>query len=269
MKILIGTPTGDGTVTIQYLLSIRSLEEYFRRSRPTISSDVMFGSSSFMPFSRNALASIVLEDKSYTHLLFVDADMGFSPEAVKKIIEADKDIIGCLYPKRTINFKTYHRISRIESDADKARSISLEYAAGEMLQKKIIKTNGKETSVYHTDAGLIKTLRLGMGLTLIKRSVLEKMAALIPEIVVDASMTHYNAMGLNGRVLQCFSSVSVNKISLSEDLSFCHRWTEMCGGEIWACVDQLISHVGPTSFSGRMIDRLSFEDDLRMNQNPN
>jgi hypothetical protein len=38
---------------------------------------------------------------------------------------------------------------------------------------------------------------------------------------------------------------------LSEDVSFCSRWREGCGGEIWANINHKISHVGPFDFHMR------------------
>jgi len=36
---------------------------------------------------------------------------------------------------------------------------------------------------------------------------------------------------------------------LSEDFSFCKRWTDM-GGEIWADLESRLTHVGTMSFRG-------------------
>jgi hypothetical protein len=36
---------------------------------------------------------------------------------------------------------------------------------------------------------------------------------------------------------------------LSEDFSFCRRWTRM-GGEIWADLESKLTHVGAYSFTG-------------------
>jgi hypothetical protein len=39
------------------------------------------------------------------------------------------------------------------------------------------------------------------------------------------------------------------KVYLSEDFSFCKRWTDM-GGEIWADLESRLTHVGTVSFRG-------------------
>ncbi len=260
MRILIGTPV-TGQVTIQYLMALRALENALNNADPAIKTDVMFGTASFMPFSRNAIASILLENASYTHLLFIDADISFRPEAVLKMIEADKDMIGCMYPKRALKLDALHRVFREVEDPRTAASIAYDYAAAEQLQKRYVDFAGKRHLFHNIENGLVKTLRLGMGLTLIKREVIEKMAQALPDLVVSAERaSHYQAMGLKGRVLQCFTSVSVDNIVLSEDLSFCRRWTDDCRGEIWACVDQTISHTGDCTFTGNLQDRIAYED---------
>jgi hypothetical protein len=38
---------------------------------------------------------------------------------------------------------------------------------------------------------------------------------------------------------------------LSEDYSFCRRWTDM-GGEIWADLESRLTHVGPMVFNGNV-----------------
>jgi hypothetical protein len=43
---------------------------------------------------------------------------------------------------------------------------------------------------------------------------------------------------------------------LGEDYSFCKRWIEVCGGQIYAVVDQEIFHVGPMPVIGRYVDKL-------------
>ncbi len=41
------------------------------------------------------------------------------------------------------------------------------------------------------------------------------------------------------------------RLRMSEDMSFCYRWIEQCGGEVWANVNHRINHVGPFDFALR------------------
>ena len=36
-----------------------------------------------------------------THLMFVDADVGFDAESIYKLIAHNKDVVGGIYPKKT------------------------------------------------------------------------------------------------------------------------------------------------------------------------
>jgi hypothetical protein len=45
-------------------------------------------------------------------------------------------------------------------------------------------------------------------------------------------------------------------VYLSEDFSFCKRWTDM-GGEIWADLESRLNHVGPATFYGDVATQFS------------
>lgn len=53
--------------------------------------------------ARNLLASRVLENKLYTHLLFVDADVSFPASVVRKMIALDRNVVAGVYPQRSLN----------------------------------------------------------------------------------------------------------------------------------------------------------------------
>ena len=44
--------------------------------------------------------------------------------------------------------------------------------------------------------------------------------------------------------------------SLTEDYSFCARWSNLCDGEIRAIVDEMTGHIGDYEYCGRFIDYL-------------
>ena len=45
-------------------------------------------------------------------------------------------------------------------------------------------------------------------------------------------------------------------IYLSEDFSFCRRWTDM-GGEIWADLESRLLHVGAVTFEGNVMTQFT------------
>lgn len=260
-NFLIATPAHGGMVTLQYMRSIRGLESEFGRQSPPIQSDVVFATASFLPFSRNALASIVLNNPRLTHLLFVDSDMGFAPSAVMKLLYSGHDFCGCFCPNRSIDYGRFAALARQIDDLRTLQNVAIGYAGTDRIVRQRVRSEGGETIRHMVQDGFVRTLKMGMGITLIRRTVLDRIAEACPDLIVDAGRAgHYAAMGMRGRILECFSSMHADGMSLSEDVSFCRRWTDLCGGEIYGLVDETIQHVGQHAFSGRMIDRIEHED---------
>jgi hypothetical protein len=240
MKVAIATPTHDGNVTYEYLHSLRALESDFRKNQ--IQSDLITLEGTTLAFARNTFASIVMNDKSYTHLLFVDADMGFMPEAVMKLIRSGHAVTGCVYPTRQLNLAKFHAASRSVASSEQAQLFAADYVAAAALEK-------NDRGQYVVKDGFVRTRRIGMGITLIRREALEELAVKLPELVSSSEKDRYYAKAVNGPVLQCFAHIYADGVLSSEDASFCKRWIQ-CGGEIWALIDQTVVHVGRYKFLG-------------------
>lgn len=93
-KVFIGLPI-YGMIPWHFSQCIRDLE----RNAPC---SLIVGSKvgdSLVNRSRNAIAAEFLESDA-THLLFIDSDLIFSPDHVKALLAADRDIIAGLYPKK-------------------------------------------------------------------------------------------------------------------------------------------------------------------------
>jgi hypothetical protein len=248
MKVAIATPTHDGNVTLEYLHSLRALESEFRKNQ--IESTLITLESTTLAFARNTFASIVKNDKSYTHLLFVDADMGFMPEAVMKLIRSGHAVAGCVYPARQLNLVRFHAASRSVPSPEQAQLIAADYVASAALER-------NDRGQYVIKDGFVRTRRIGMGITLIRREALEELAEKMPELVSNSDKDRYYATAVKGAVLQCFANIYANGVLASEDASFCKRWIQ-CGGEIWALIDQTVVHVGRYKFRGNFAE--SIED---------
>ena len=83
-----------------YYTSVVKTLLFFKDEYPGIEIDLRLLSLSILPLARNLFASLVLEDKSYTHLLFVDSDMGFSPSLIAKMIAFQRPVVGVIAPRR-------------------------------------------------------------------------------------------------------------------------------------------------------------------------
>lgn len=49
-----------------------------------------------IPESRNALMSYFLDETDASHIWWIDTDMGFAPDTVENLLQADKEVIGAV-----------------------------------------------------------------------------------------------------------------------------------------------------------------------------
>jgi len=93
-KILIAIPCRD-TISVRFVECLMNLvkpcECYYR-----------FGTSGLVFDARDEACSVAINGK-YTHVLFIDSDMGFEPGALVKALERDADVVTGLYFKRKDN----------------------------------------------------------------------------------------------------------------------------------------------------------------------
>ena len=55
--------------------------------------------------ARNTLTAKFLHNKESTHLMFIDADIGWEPWHLLVMLNAQKDVIGGLYPMKSLPVK--------------------------------------------------------------------------------------------------------------------------------------------------------------------
>lgn len=173
---------------------------------------------------RNSEVSKALENKGVTHLLFIDADIGFAPEHIFKLLLADKDIIGGLYPKKSLPPDFVVNVSPSAVDKD-----------------------GK---LIHRDDGLIPVSRLGTGFMLIKRTVFEQMMVAYP------NTKYTNNIGLDPKYdpymytfFDSWISQDERREYLSEDWGFCEK-ARAIGIQCYADPTVRLNHAGNFIFPG-------------------
>lgn len=105
----IKSPRYDGTgpqIVAAFLVFGSMRASTFECSSTLISAGILSGwavmTSTLLPSARNKIVTNILENfPSMTHILFVDDDMGdFNPDHVKKLVEADVDVIAPLMVRR-------------------------------------------------------------------------------------------------------------------------------------------------------------------------
>jgi hypothetical protein len=108
MNILIACLANGATTYVSHNRSLRLLLDTFR-SYGIRNHVLEVVGESLIPRGRNACASIVALDKDpsgedYTHLLFLDADIGFNAANIMQMIKWDKDIVALPYAYKDISW---------------------------------------------------------------------------------------------------------------------------------------------------------------------
>ena len=101
-KIFIGTPCYGGMITADYFKSCMQLAALAASKKIELQFGTI-GNESLITRARNTLVQLFM-DGDYTHLLFIDADLAFNPEAVIRMLEFDKDVVTGIYPRKTIDW---------------------------------------------------------------------------------------------------------------------------------------------------------------------
>jgi glycosyltransferase involved in cell wall biosynthesis len=178
-------------------------------------------------------------------LLFVDADEGFEPGGVIKMLEMDKDIIGGIYPMKNFNWENIRKAA-IAGKKDLTRYSGL-FAMNPVPGTTQININEP-----------MPVTEVGTGLMAIKRTVFEQMEPHCGKYAVNGPDAQFD---FNNMVTEYFAtSITEEGILLSEDYHFCRKWRSM-GGEVYAAPWVVVDHAGEYIFNGRYVSELELNAD--------
>jgi hypothetical protein len=205
----------------------------------------LLGQDALITRSRNTLLAQFMAT-SATHILFIDADIGFEPSQVFRLLEADRDIVGALYPLRAHHW----------TEAARER-----LASGEPIATAGLEYVGEPVEQVGAD-GFIRGTFAGTGFLLVSRTAVDRMIAAYP----DTRCRHGHVLGSVAAqevhaLFDCFIDPET-RFYLSEDYGFCSRWRAL-GGEIWLDTRALLTHCGMSEFHGSPTVRFGRHDPNR------
>jgi hypothetical protein len=239
IHLVVATPCFGGQVSSIYASSIFHLQRAVRCQSNLVLTIQMRDGDALITRARANLVTLFLDDPAATHLLFVDADIGFAPEQVFRLIESGADVVAGVYPIKRVNWDKARRM--LQTSAASAPSAALDYVLEIDDPDRVVVVNGFTRVRY-----------AGTGFLMIRRHVLERMCAhpayaplqFFREHSLDALSGSPNRFAL----FECMIDAATGTY-LSEDFAFCKRWTDI-GGEIWADLQSRLDHVGPSVFHG-------------------
>lgn len=250
ISIFVATPV-HSDCSIHYTQSLLRFQQFCMKSNILVSFSLM--KSSLVTQGRNLSVSNFFEeskDINYDYFLFIDSDIEFTPETIIKLINADKDVIACPYPLKTIDWNKVYK--RKENKPN--------MSADEMSKQGYtwpVKLEGKNT--IEIKQGVAEVSHAPTGCMLIKKHVFEKMMKAFPELKINQP-TIINGQYVEREYFYNFFDTyhePETKRYYGEDFGFCKRWTEI-GGKCHILVDDYITHVGEYRYTGRLADDLVF-----------
>ena len=241
-KLFVATPMYGGQCNGSYAMGMIQMVQTCAQNNVMMYFSFM-QNESLITRGRNSLAHDFLNTDS-THLMFIDADIGFDPSDIISMIEWDKEIICGIYPKKEINW--VHVSEAVKAGVPPQELHNYTGAFVVNLAKDASEFKGKRNEPFEISNG-------GTGFMLIKREVFEKLADKVPEynndmfVAVDTNRTP--------KVIKEFFATSIDKESgnrlLSEDYHFCKIARDI-GVKIWAAPWVNLKHCGTYNFEGRL-----------------
>ena len=209
--------------------------------------------------ARNNLIAKAMNDTTVTHMLFIDADITWSPIDVFKLVLSDKSIVGGIYPIKSYE---WHKLADTTKNATKEwidikNKSELKHLITDqdMVQHRMMRYNLNYLSPQlEIINNLARVKHLATGFMLIKRDTIEKMSKAFPstKYVDDVGFLSEKE---NEYAYALFDCGVEDGHYCSEDWLFCTRWAKM-GGEVWADVTINLNHTGIEDFKGSYIASL-------------
>jgi len=242
VKLFIATPMYGGMCAGYYTQSAMQSQMVFGHYKISAAFSFMFNES-LITRARNALTATFLKD-DYTHLMFIDADIKFNPHDIVKMLEADKDIICGIYPKKEINWNTVKNAMDAGVPNEQLKNHTGSFVVNLVdYQGEVTVPVGEPVEIFNG----------GTGFMLIKREVFEKLKDHVPSYCNDV-FDLAGTIGHRDEIREYFAT-SIEPGTqrlLSEDYHFCRIWREI-GGKVYAAPWCDLAHIGTYAFEGKLI----------------
>ena len=246
-KLFIATPMYGGNCVGLYTKSVLDLQALCTQYGIESRFSFLFNES-LITRARNYLVDEFLRS-GFTHLLFLDADILFTPQDVITLLAMDKDIAGAPYPKKSINWDNVKAavVKNPQIEAGELNQIIGQYVFNPVAG----------TQQFQVTEPL-EVLEIGTGYMMVKREVFDKFKDKFPD--KSYKPDHQGQPNFDGSryIHAYFDCVIDTKDSytgggtdryLSEDYAFC-QMARKIDYQIWLCPWMKTNHVGTYAFAG-------------------
>lgn len=249
IRLLVATPLYDGAQA-DYLRAVVGLTGAAERAGMGCAFAWLSNNASISR-ARNVLTAAFLRSDA-THMMFVDGDIGFAPDEVIDCLnrmQADPAlaVMGAPCPKRMVNWGLVAAAAAKGLGA--GNPAALENYSGAFALDLL-----DPAATFRIDQPT-ELVRLGTGLMIIRRDVVETLCARHPDLAYSADALDRES-GLVGDKLYALFQPLIDPQSghlMSDDYAFCRRVRD-AGYRIWLAPWMRTSHTGPARFAGALAD---------------
>jgi len=211
-RLHLATPCYGGSAHVLYLRSLLALRAACAAGEIPLEIDLA-GGEALIGRARAAMMAKFLAGQA-SHLLFVDADIGFEPQAAFRLLGSGREVVGGVYPRKV-------------SDAG--------FEVGAPLGPA-------------TPDGFQPVSFVGGGFLLVSRAAAERMSAAYPRLQASLGDLRGAAVREAAMVFDSFIEPETG-FYLADHQAFCRRWRDL-GGEVWADLQVPLVHVGDVEYAG-------------------
>jgi len=252
-KLFVATPMYGGQCVGMYCRSIADLSAFCAKYSIPLQLYYLFNES-LITRARNYCVDEFMRSDA-THLMFIDADIGFNPQDVIALMalmtdDSPYDVIGGPYPKKCISWEKI-KLAVEKGMADEDANVLEKYVGDYVFNPK---GGQKEISLGEP----VEVLEIGTGFMMVRKNTFTKYAAAYPELSYKPD--HVRTEHFDGtREIHAYFDCIIDPVSkryLSEDYNFCYH-AQKIGLKIWFCPWMQLQHVGSYIFGGSLADLAS------------
>ena len=252
-KLFVATPMYGGACAGMFAKSVADLSALCTNYGIHLQMYFLFNES-LITRARNYCCDEFMRSEC-THMMFVDSDIGFSPQDVLALMalssdDSPYDVIGGPYPKKCISWeKIKHAVDK--GVADKDPNVLENFVGDYVFNPK----GGQQTIALNEP---VEVLEIGTGFMMLRKQTLRKFAEAFPQYSYKPDHVRTAAFDGSREIVQYFQAEidPKSKRYLSEDYWFCQKIQEL-GMRTWFCPWMKMHHVGTYVFGGSLADLAS------------
>lgn len=257
IKLYILTPCFASLCYVNYVHCLMSTIELFRKFGIPLKVEFC-KNDSLVTRARNNLIARAMTDPDCSHILFIDNDISWDPVDILKLLMAEKDLIGGIYPLKNYDWEKLVKDPQNPFNSNIVQSLIKKKNESQlagllsdsaMIQHNLLRYNVNYMNQFlEINNNVAKVKHLPTGFMMIRRKLLSSMMKAFPstKYIDDVSFLRPEE---NAMAYALFDCGVEDGHYYSEDWLFCDRWSKM-GGDIFIDVSINLTHTGIEDYKG-------------------